>query len=58
LEYATHMTLYSDRSLLVEADVAASDWYARHLGGEVAGRSDLAPEDDRHGVAFAYRPRP
>jgi hypothetical protein len=28
---STHMTLYSDRSLLGEAAVAASDWYARHL---------------------------
>lgn len=28
---STHMTLYSDRSLLVEAATAASDWYARHL---------------------------
>ena len=28
---STHMTLYSDRSLLDEAAVAASDWYAQHL---------------------------
>jgi fermentation-respiration switch protein FrsA (DUF1100 family) len=28
---STHMTLYSDRSLLGEAAVAASDWFARHL---------------------------
>jgi pimeloyl-ACP methyl ester carboxylesterase len=28
---STHMTLYSDRSLLGEAAVAASDWYVRHL---------------------------
>jgi uncharacterized protein len=28
---STHMTLYSDRSLLAEAASAASDWYAQHL---------------------------
>ena len=28
---STHMTLYSDRSLLGEAASAASDWYAQHL---------------------------
>jgi fermentation-respiration switch protein FrsA (DUF1100 family) len=30
---STHMTLYSDRSLLGEAASAASDWFARHLLG-------------------------
>ena len=30
---STHMTLYSDRSLLAEAAAAASDWFARHLLG-------------------------
>ena len=28
---STHMTLYSDRSLLGEAATAASDWFAQHL---------------------------
>jgi pimeloyl-ACP methyl ester carboxylesterase len=28
---STHMTLYSDRSLLGEAAVAAGDWYLRYL---------------------------
>ena len=28
---ATHMTLYSDRSLLSEAAAAASDWFVQHL---------------------------
>jgi hypothetical protein len=32
------MTLYSDRSLLGEAAVAASDWFAQHLRvGAAAG---------------------
>ena len=31
LDVPTHMTLYSDRSLLGEAASAASDWYAQHL---------------------------
>jgi len=30
---STHMTLYSDRSLLGQAASAASDWFARHLLG-------------------------
>jgi pimeloyl-ACP methyl ester carboxylesterase len=30
---STHMTLYSDRSLLGEAAAAASEWFARHLLG-------------------------
>ena len=36
---STHMTLYSDRSLLGEAAVAASDWFARHL---LAGHTSFA----------------
>jgi uncharacterized protein len=28
---STHMTLYSDRSLLGQAAAAASEWFARHL---------------------------
>ena len=31
------MTLYSDRSLLGEAALAASDWFAMHLLGAPAG---------------------
>jgi len=30
---STHMTLYSDRSLLGQAAVAAAEWYALHLLG-------------------------
>jgi fermentation-respiration switch protein FrsA (DUF1100 family) len=29
---STHMTLYSDRSLLEQAAGAARDWFAQHLG--------------------------
>jgi alpha-beta hydrolase superfamily lysophospholipase len=28
---STHMTLYSDRSLLAQAARAATDWFAEHL---------------------------
>ena len=37
---STHMTLYSDRSLLREAAVAASDWFARHLLGGTGSASE------------------
>jgi fermentation-respiration switch protein FrsA (DUF1100 family) len=39
---STHMTLYSDRSLLGEAAVAAGEWYAQHL----LGRAGAAPPRD------------
>jgi uncharacterized protein len=28
---STHMTLYSDRSLLMQAAAAARDWFSEHL---------------------------
>jgi hypothetical protein len=30
---STHMTLYSDRSLLAQAGTAAAEWFSEHLGG-------------------------
>ena len=33
---STHMTLYSDRSLLEQAASAARDWFARHLLGQAS----------------------
>ena len=32
---STHMTLYSDRSLLMQAAAAARDWFAEHLSTPV-----------------------
>ena len=33
---STHMTLYSDRSLLAEAGAAAGEWFSQHLLGWTA----------------------
>jgi hypothetical protein len=30
---STHMTLYSDRSLLTQAGTAAAEWFSEQLGG-------------------------
>jgi uncharacterized protein len=35
---STHMTLYSDRSLLTQAGTAAAEWFSEQLGG-TAGSS-------------------
>jgi uncharacterized protein len=34
---STHMTLYSDHSLLTQAGSAAAEWFSEQLGGRVSG---------------------